>query len=251
MKRINEICLPVFLVGMVFFVSGQAQAVPVNLLRNPSFENVPCATPCNQDQAFMPSEWLTSQVTPDTYSNDGSYGILPGDFGNFTGVTAQDGIRWVAGWSSAGHERFGQTLTAPLTAGEDYDFSGYLHQAIRDDLNFPGGYELYLTSSSAGASLDTGVFLGLLGPTTSFESGWDLFSLSFTAPGNAGSLPFLMFNPVVTGAGAAYPGLDNVSLSLTAPPGPGPLPEPPTVLLLGLGWIGLVATSSLRRIRLQ
>jgi len=212
------------------------QAGPVNLLLNPSFEDNPGGT----GQGILPSNWLVSNVTPDTYSNDGSYGLSPGDFGNFPGVTAFDGIRWVAGWSSAGQERFGQTLAAPLTPNTKYDFSAYLHQAFRADLNFPGGYNLYLTSAFNSNPL-TGEFLGFFGVTS--VNSWEQFSLSFTAPSNADTLPFLMFAPIVTGAGSAYPGLDKVSLTAASTG----VPEPATLTLLlaGLGVLGVAVRRKL------
>src|SRR5690349_518562 len=82
-----------------------------NLLRNPGFETVPGNQP---GEGILPSDWQLINSTPDTYSNDGSFGLIPGNLGNFTGVTAHAGIRWVAGWSAA-NEIFGQTLTNPLT----------------------------------------------------------------------------------------------------------------------------------------
>ena len=53
---------------------GSVVEAEVNLLRNGSFEDVP-----NGDvgQAIMPSDWVAAYQTPDTYSNDGSYGLAP------------------------------------------------------------------------------------------------------------------------------------------------------------------------------
>ena len=81
-------------------------------------------------------------VTSNTCSHDGSYEPPPTVLGNFTAVTAQDGIRRVAGWSQAS-EYFGQTLTAPLVAGESYTLSGYLSQAKRSALDQTGGYNVF------------------------------------------------------------------------------------------------------------
>ena len=87
-------------------------------------------------------------VTSNTCSHDGSYEPPPTVLGSFTAVTAQDGIRRVAGWSQAS-EYFGQTLTAPLVAGESYTLSGYLSQAKRSALDQTGGYNVFLTSGAA------------------------------------------------------------------------------------------------------
>src|SRR5213594_1984852 len=114
------------ILGIVLVISallpsgGYAQ----NLIRNPSFESVPCNAPCGQDQGLMPSDWFTapySIVLPpaDTWSNDGSYGLSPGSYGHFPGLLAADGTRWVAAASYPNAfgliEFVGQTLTAPLT----------------------------------------------------------------------------------------------------------------------------------------
>ncbi|MCK5683360.1 PxKF domain-containing protein [bacterium] len=190
-----------------------------NLLRNASFEDVPNS---NTGQGIMPNEWLAANIDPDTYSNDGSYGLPPEGYGNFTGVIANEGINWVAGWSLAGHERFGQYLSAPLTAGKNYKLSGYLHQAIRADLNNPGGYEVYLTVDANGSNLDNAEYLGYLGPTDSVKTGWQFFMFEFAAPATAGELPFILFNPVGENNGSAYPGLDNtVLIASTASSSPG------------------------------
>lgn len=216
------------------FLFPEVQAL--ELLRNPSFETVPGPQAA---QGIMPSDWVPTSQTPDTYSNDGSYGLPPGIAGNFSGVTAQDGIRWVAGWSAA-DERFGQLLTAPLIPGESYTLSGYLHQAVRPDLAHSGGYNIHLISE-AGASLATGVLLGQIGPTLSADS-WESFALQFEAPANAAGLPFLAFQPFLnsshTGPGTTYPGLDTLSLrtQVATVPDTGPTAILCALSLAGLGW---------------
>lgn len=219
-----------------FLLMAATSAANANLIRNASFEDVPSSA---TGQDMMPSEWVASNVSPDTYSNDGSYGLSPTGYGNFNGVTAYDGIRWVAGWSSAGQERFGQTLTDNLVLGTEYDFSSYLHQAYRPDLNHSGGYEVYLTSAY-NDSPTSGEYLGYLGETTNFAEGWQQYSFSFTATAEMASLDFLMFAPTKFGAGEAYPGLDLVSLEAASSGGGGiAVPEPTSVALMGLGLLGL------------
>ena len=200
-----------------------------NLIRNASFEDVPNAS---TGQGIMPSEWVISNVTPDTYSNDGSYGLFPNVNGNFTGVTAFDGIRWVAGWSSAGQERFGQVLSENLITDVVYTMSGFLHQALRSDLNNPGGYEIYLTDTSSTIPA-SGKYLGFLGQTSSTAEGWLQYSFSFTATAEMSNLSFLMFAPISDVS--AYPGLDSVSLSA--------VPVPAAVWLFGSGLLGLIGVA--------
>jgi hypothetical protein len=195
---------------MIAIMGVLSQTASANLLRNPSFEQTPCTTPCNQDQAVMPSDWLSLNVTPDTYSNDGSYGLPPSGFGNFTGATAQDGIRWVAGCSCAGFEIFGQVLSAPLIPGQEYTLSAYLREAVRADLAHPGTYQIELWDSP-NSSADK-IVLGSFQPLIANQSAWELRTLTFTAPSGAATHPVLAFRPLGSAEGDAYPGIDNVVL---------------------------------------
>lgn len=194
-----------------------------NLIANPGFEDIPGPA---AGEGILPAPWLPVSITPDTYSVDGSFGITPDTFGNFSGVTAHSGVRWVAAWS-AGPETFGQTLAAPLIPGQTYTLSGWIHQALRADLANPGAYRIFLADSS---SLITTALVGEFDPNVTADS-WEARSFVFTAPANADSLPFLHFVPYDTGSGSAYPGLDDVSLTL----GGSSAPEPGTVALLALG----------------
>jgi hypothetical protein len=211
------------------------QVLAIELLRNPSFETVPA-----NGAADMPSEWDVVYLSPDSYSNDGSFGLPPGYLGNFTGITAQDGIRWVAAWSLV-NEEFGQLLTDPLIPGESYTLSGYLHRAVRADLAYSGGYSIGLTLD-ANSKLAAGVLLGQIGPTTSGDS-WEHFTLQFDAPANAANLPFLVFQPFLnsayTGDETAYPGLDNLSLQteVATVPEAGSTFALCALSLAGLSWI--------------
>lgn len=215
--------------GLASALSAQA-----NLLRNPGFETVPGTV---TGQGILPSDWTTVSGSPDTYSNDGSYGLGPSTGGNFTGVTAQEGIRWVAGWDLAG-ERFGQMLSSPLVGGAAYELDAALIQARRSDLDVRGGYRVFLAPSSVAAGTNS-VLLGTLGPTTDSDS-WEAASLNFNAPANASDLPFLYFAPYTEGTffGLAYPGLDE--LVLDRPVVNGVPDESSGLMLLGIGAGGVV-----------
>ena len=215
----------------LFSVLAVSTSARATLIQNGSFEIVPDGS---TGQGILPSDWVNippPTPTADTYSNDGSYGLFPFAFGNFTGVTAHDGIRWVAGWSAQGQESFGQFLDSNLVAGTEYFLSGWLHQAVRTDLDFAGGYEVYLTNTP-GVHTE---FLGFLGPTTGVAAGWTESSFSFTATTAMASLGFLEFAPVVIGAvGSAYPGLDLVSLTVAS----SPVTEPGMLGVLGASLLG-------------
>lgn len=205
MGRLSRVCLLLCL-GLL-----SAGAFADNLLRNGSFEATPCATPCNQDQALMPAEWVALTpgiLAPDTFSNDGSYGLPPEGYGAFNGVTAQDGIRWVAGWSLYS-ETFGQVLTAPLVPGHRYALSGYLRQAVRTDLANPGTYEVELWSDVAGTAKS---LLGSFAPTSD-PAVWEKRSFTFVAPADAGAYPVIAFRSTATGRrGGSFAGADNLVL---------------------------------------
>jgi len=220
-----------------FFVAGLlvmgilSDSASANLLENPSFEATPCTTPCNQDQGVLPSDWLLLNITPDTYSNDGSYGLDPSLLDNFTGATAQDGIRWVAAWS-AGAEMFGQTLASPLISGREYTISAYLREAVREDLAHPGTYQIELWDA-LDVSADQ-LVLGIFQPLVDNQEAWELRTLTFIAPVGSEGHPILAFRPLGSAAGNSYPGIDNINL----------VPEPTALVFLGFG-LAAVAVSRL------
>ena len=201
---------------LIAFGSSPALA---NLLRNPSFEETPCETPCNQVQGSVPAEWLSPLGSPDTFSNDGSYGLKPGDFGNFSPeARAQDGIRWLVGWSNL-PEIFCQELTAPLTPGKVYVLSAFMLEAVRADLAHPGTYQLELWDVPNSFTADK-IILGSMSPPIANQVEWEPASLTFTAPPASDTHPVLVFVPKSEDAdvGGSYPGLDNVSLELAGDP---------------------------------
>lgn len=176
----------------------------------------------------MPSDWIQINQSSDTYSNDGSFGLFPWEFGNFPGVTAHGGLRWVAGANAnqpASGESFGQVLGSSLVAGVTYRVEGWLHQALRSDLNNPGGYDLWLDK---GNFFVDRLYVGHIGDTTSPTAGWNLYSDEFVAPADAAQYTRFVFAPIASGPWGTYPGIDDVSLTVV------PEPASMTTLLAGL-----------------
>lgn len=204
----NKSLLVHVLLVFLYFTSNIALA---NLIRNASFEQTPCETPCGYQQGALPLYWAYLKSTPDTYSNDGSYGLLPNVFGNFVGAEAHTGIRWVAGaGGGAFDEVIGQELEEPLSPGSSYTLSAYLRQATRADLAHPGTYQLELWESiSPSANI---IVLGAFQPLVDNPNAWEPRSFAFTAPLNSGSYPVLAFRSIGSALGSAYPGLDSVEL---------------------------------------
>lgn len=215
---------------IVLFCLLSTSSVSADLITNGSFE-APAGFAVGQ-QGVMPPGWVITNVTPDLYSTDGSFGLPPTFLGNFPGVTAQHGLGWVAGWANLS-ESFAQNLGTSLTPGEEYQIGGYLRQALRSDLNNPGAYRILLNSSN---SLAGSVEVASWAPTTGADS-WEFRTATFTAPLNANDLPWIIFQPYVGGAGGAYPGLDNVTLSAVSA-----VPEPSSAALLSTILVSLIAT---------
>jgi len=208
MKRLQ---LSAFAILAAMSISSGATA---NLFTNGGFEEVPNAA---LGQGLLPSNWVAIVSSADTYSTDGSYGLWPGEFGNFPGVNAHGGVRWVAGANinqPAGGEVFGQTLGASLVPGVTYQVDGWLHQALRFDLNNPGGYDLWLDTGDFGQRL----YVGHLGDTVSPTAGWTFHTELFVAPTNASEYTRFVFAPLASGGWGTYPGLDDVRLTAVPEP---------------------------------
>jgi hypothetical protein len=194
-----------------------------DVLTNSSFEAYPSPA---HDQGLLPTGWRVAwgpSYGADTYDTTLQYGLWPGEYSHFAGVTARDGNRWVAGWNG-GPEAFGQTLATALTPGAEYVFTAWLH--LDPYLNGAGAYRLYLANQDASDPL----LLGALDSVSDLTQ-WVERSLTFTAPSGAGTHPFFVLEPYQAPGVAnwAYPGIDMMSLEQTS--APGGVPEAGTFVL--------------------
>lgn len=126
---------PVLVGVLLLAAAGAVFAQAPNLVTNGDFESLPAEMEGLTGQGLFPPPWLnTDSVVPgaDTWSEDGSFGLAPAEYGRFPGVTDPDGRRWAGGGGGGAPdfmwETFGQQLAAPLLAGATYDFSAQVHQ---------------------------------------------------------------------------------------------------------------------------
>lgn len=131
--------------GSFLLLCTLATPTQASLIANGSFETVPNGS---TGQGQIPTGWFhTNPSSPassraNTYSNDGSYGLDPGEGGDFSGVMAAAGIRWVAGQSHDYHgsssvivegEAFGTELTellVPATNSKQSSFAKGLDRSM-------------------------------------------------------------------------------------------------------------------------
>ena len=196
---------------------GCCTTAKANVLLNASFELGPGSL------GILPTDWIITNPSPDTF---GPAAALPGPPYFDTGDTAHDGDRWVAAYDGF-PETFGQTLSSTLTPGQKYQFSAWL-LGPDSTIFFDGGYDVWLGPSTSGGTQFMGSLAATTGPNT-----WEYRSMTFTAPGNAASLPFLELRPYATTVDG-YVGIDSVMLVA--------IPEPSGLLLTCLAtlWIGLL-----------
>jgi hypothetical protein len=211
-----------FVFGVVLVAAATASA---DLLRNGGFEAIPGPV---SGQGILPSDFAAAGgpflVGADTYSNDGSFGLFPFEFGNFPGITAAEGIRFVAAGDFGGvRESFGQELTQTLAPLGVYRLSAALHESPRFATR--GSFSLLLSPTLAAAD-PAAVVVGQFSATEG-TGGWEDRSFEFRAPGQADDLPFVILVPNAVGSDVTYVAMDRLSLV--------PVPEVSSWFLVAAG----------------
>lgn len=184
---------------------------PGNVLVNPSFEDGGTRDPR--------SGWLiggNAGMGADLFVNDtvaDAPAYRPGSLGHFVGARAAGEFFWAAGadFGDGRRQALAQQFRSALTPDVSYTFTAFLRQSL--DLA-PGGYEVYLSPSSA--YYDPGaVRVGTLAPAAGADE-WLERKLTFAAPASTAGLPFLVLAPVSATPGTpSYTGIDLVALYRT------------------------------------
>ncbi len=210
------------------------------IFSNASFETVPSLDGSQLDQGYLPSQWTSAaDIVPgaDSFGEDGLYGLLPSGASHFTGRTARDGQRWVAGADFIfAKEAIAQPGT--LVPNQAYTWSASL---LRSQIyTSPGGWNLALASTADVLDPNLTVVASLAG--TSDSDNWVDRSVTFNAPANVLSFSYLVLVPRSDDSGVpTYVAIDH--MALTAVPEPGE-----TTLACGVLLGGMMVVRRLRRV---
>ncbi|MGD9690366.1 MAG: hypothetical protein AB7K52_13895 [Phycisphaerales bacterium] len=202
----------------IVFMAGAARAQ--NILRNPGFElpSFPL-----YGSGLLPDQWGNINpppFVPDTYSEDGFYGLFPFDGGNFTGIEAHGGSRFIAG--RARGEGFSQLVDgfeqgihtdseSGLRGGVRYRLSGWMLLSTGFGWTGPGTYDVHVVDINEQSTL-----VGSLA-TISQPGVWEFRSIEFVTPSPSTRM---VFYPRRQTAGGSFLALDDLTLECLGVNGP-------------------------------
>lgn len=202
-----------------------------NLVSNGGFETNTANTGFLNYFGDVPDDWSTytdvyAPATPDVWDNGGVDGNSPGTLSYMSGITAQEGKKWITlGTDKGGPFSEGLESSAfNLNAATKYTVSLWQLYETGNGFGRVNPAELTLKLRFGGAT----IVLGNLAENTASET-WEKRSINFMV-GTSGSYSLIVSNEDLTDK--SYIGVDNVQLNV--------VPEPASFLALAAG-LGLLA----------
>lgn len=163
-------------IQLTVLLPAAVPAAAQNLISDGSLE-LGVINSCSQGQ--VPDTWFNTNGTADTFTYDCAVlqGLAIDAFAHFVNLpAADDGIRFIAGWSSA-DETFGTSLTQPLVPGDWYDVRARF--TMSETLSADGSYAIWL---SMGPTMTGAVQVANIG-TADAVGAWNSDAAHFQAPG--------------------------------------------------------------------
>lgn len=167
--------------------------------------------------AEVPTPWNSTGpgnpfVSFDTFDDSGANGMAPSTAGLFPGVTAHSGHRWAGGWD---FEDMHQLLSSPLTPGQQYTVSAWVHAPDTTFGYAVGGWEFGLGATAS----STPAIFAVFPATATWAAGWIFQSATFTAPPTSASTPYFFPRVYKPGSLSTYMAIDDIDIRAVPAPG--------------------------------